>query len=287
MQTGVLSVPAPRASASSLIFPNGKRAASLTAVFISSLVLLYGGSGLRDASGKQVRLDRNCLLRQQVDFCVESLKSGKGDFDPMLPGADEHPMPRAAEFTDSSGESIVHKNSGSLRCDLQLDLRCDFWKLRPRIFQHDDLQDDSFVWFHNHLLPEIRIPGLAHGNFMFTGQKQDLVVILQLIDVADVLSIDPDSGCLIRLGLSDQLHFTQDLALSVGRERDNQSGQSKAESCFAHYVIHFHLQPPGKLSVESRIAWERFALPRIGCPSYSNHNCEHPLRVLATPLRTP
>jgi hypothetical protein len=30
---------------------------------ICSLVLFYGGSGLRDASGKQVRLDRDFLLR--------------------------------------------------------------------------------------------------------------------------------------------------------------------------------------------------------------------------------
>src|SRR6266849_8776837 len=83
-----------------------------------SLVLFYGWSGLRDASGKQVRLDRDFLLRQQVDLCVESLKSGKGDLDPMLPGADEHPMSRAAEFTDGSGKSVVHKNSCSLRRDL-------------------------------------------------------------------------------------------------------------------------------------------------------------------------
>src|SRR6266849_457095 len=97
---------------------SGKRAASRTAVLIFSLVLFYGWSGLRDASGKQVRLDRDFLLRQQVDLCVESLKSGKGDLDPMLPGADEHPMSRAAEFTDGSSESIVHKNSCSLRRDL-------------------------------------------------------------------------------------------------------------------------------------------------------------------------
>src|SRR5882724_8339779 len=88
------------------------------APYVSSLVLFYGGSGLRDASGKQVRLDRDFLLRQQVDLDVEGLKSGKGDLDPMLPGAEEHPMSRAAEFTDGSGESVVHKNSGSLRCDL-------------------------------------------------------------------------------------------------------------------------------------------------------------------------
>src|SRR5882762_1281881 len=87
-----------------------------------SLVLFYGRSGLRDASGKQVCLDSDFLLRQQVDLCVESLISGKGDLDPVFPGADEHPMSSAAEFADGSGKSVVHKNGGSLRCDLQLDL---------------------------------------------------------------------------------------------------------------------------------------------------------------------
>jgi len=40
-------------------------------------------------------------------------------------------------------------------------------------------------------LPEIRVSGLTHGDLMFTGQKQDLVVGFQLIDVADVLAVDP------------------------------------------------------------------------------------------------
>ena len=130
-------------------------------------------------------------------------------------------MSSAAEFADRSSEGIVNEDSGSLRRDVQLDLRCDFRKVCPRILQHDNLQDYFFAWFHDYLLSEIHVSGLTHGNLMFTRQKQDFVVGFQLIDIADVLAIDPNSGCFIRLGLSDQLHLTQDLVLRVGREWDN------------------------------------------------------------------
>jgi len=45
-----------------------------------------------------------------------------------FPAADEHAMSNAAEFANRSGEGIVHKNGGSLRRDLQLDLGSDFRK---------------------------------------------------------------------------------------------------------------------------------------------------------------
>lgn len=69
----------------------------------------------------------------KVDLGIKLSISGKCDFDPMLPRAHEHGMSRATEFADGSGESVIHKDSGSLRRDLQLDLRCGFRKARPRV----------------------------------------------------------------------------------------------------------------------------------------------------------
>src|SRR5438309_5616267 len=79
------------------------------------LLLFYRSSGLRDASLQQVRFDGHFLMRKQVNLRFESLVSGKSNLDAVFPGADEHAVPHAAEFSDGSGERIVHENRGSVR----------------------------------------------------------------------------------------------------------------------------------------------------------------------------
>jgi hypothetical protein len=71
------------------------------------------------------------------------------------------------------------------------DLCCDLWKLRSRILQHDHFQYGFLVGFDEHLLREIRISRLTHDDFMFAGQKEDFLIVLELVDVANVLSVDP------------------------------------------------------------------------------------------------
>ena len=110
----------------------------------------------------------------------------------------------------------------------------------------------------NHFLGEIRIPGLTHGDLMLTGQKQDFFVLLELSDVAKVLSVDPHAGRLVRLGLPDKLHFPQDLALGAGCGREHQEGEKEAEKHFVEHVERSHDQPPDWQFSKFRTAWERF-----------------------------
>src|SRR3977135_1245577 len=76
----------------------------------------------RVPAGSKSRCPGRETVGRHVAVCVESRIAGQGDLEPVFPGADEHPMSSAAEFADGSGKSVVHKNGGSLRCDLQLDL---------------------------------------------------------------------------------------------------------------------------------------------------------------------
>src|ERR1700741_958320 len=147
----------------------------------------------------------------------------------MFSGAYEHPVSHAHEFVHTSHKSVIDKDSSSLRCDMQLNLRSDSWKLAVRILQHDNLQDGFLSRFDNHLLSEIRVPRLAHGDFMFAGQKQDFLVVLELIDVAHVLPIDPNAGRFVRFGLADQLNFSQDLVLSNGCNTRHHAAENQAE----------------------------------------------------------
>src|SRR5207253_8972420 len=79
------------------------------------LLLFYRCSGLGDPSLQQVSFDGHFLMRKQIDLCFESLVSGKSNLDAVFPGTDEHAVPHAAEFSDGSGERIVHENRGSVR----------------------------------------------------------------------------------------------------------------------------------------------------------------------------
>src|SRR5437667_9210654 len=81
------------------------------------LLLFYRSSGLGDASLQQVSFDGHFLMREQIDLCFESLVSGKSNLDAVFPGADEHAVPHAAEFSDGSGESVIHKNRSPVWSD--------------------------------------------------------------------------------------------------------------------------------------------------------------------------
>src|SRR5882724_667821 len=240
------------------------------------LLLLDRGFRLRDASRKQVCFDGNFLAGQQADLGVESLIAGKSDLDAMFPGAYEHPVSHAHEFVDTSHKGVIDKDSSPLWSDMQLDLRSDFWKLGSRILEHDHLQDGFLARFDKHLLGEIGVPRLAHGDFMFTGQKQDFLVVLKLVDVAYVLPIDPNAGGLVCFGLADQLHFSQDLVLSNGCTTKHQAAEKEAEKHSVECAKRSHDQPPVGQFSESGIAWERSALGRAQVPFYSNRNSQHP-----------
>src|SRR5713226_5122006 len=178
----------------------------------------------------------------------------------MFPGAHEHPVRHACEFADASHKSVIDIDSSSLRRDMQLDQGGDTWKLGSRIVQHDNVHDDFLARFDNHLLSEIRVPRLTHGDFMFARQKQDFLVVLELMDVAHVLPIDPYAGRFVRFGLAYELHFSQNLVLGKGCNRKYQAAENKAEKRPIECAKCSHAQPPVRQFSESLIAWERSAL---------------------------
>src|SRR5437879_1922003 len=117
----------------------------------------------------------------------------------MFAGADEHPASHTHEFVDAAHKRVIEKDSSPLGSDAQLDLCCDLWKLRSRILQHDQFQYGFPAGFDKHLLREIRISRLTHDDFMFARQKEDFHIVLELIDVANVLPVDPNAGRLSAL----------------------------------------------------------------------------------------
>src|SRR5439155_15644556 len=97
------------------------------------LLLFYRSSCLHDASLQQVSFDGHFLMRKQIDLCFESLVSGKSNLDAVFPGADEHAVPHAAEFSDGSGESVIHKNRSPVWSDFWFDERSKSWQASLRV----------------------------------------------------------------------------------------------------------------------------------------------------------
>src|SRR5437899_733111 len=171
----------------------------------------------------------------------------------MFAGADEHPASHTHEFVDAAHKRVIEKDSSPLGSDAQLDLCCDLWKLRSRILQHDQFQYGFPAGFDKHLLREIRISRLTHDDFMFARQKEDFHIVLELIDVANVLPVDPNAGRFVRFGLPDQLHFTQDLVLGDGSDTKQQAEENNAEKRSVECAIRSHDHPPVRRCSESTV----------------------------------
>ena len=45
-------------------------------------------------------------------------------------------------------------------------------------------------------LDEIQIAALAHRDLVFAGQKQKLFRAFEFVEIADILAVDPDAGCI-------------------------------------------------------------------------------------------
>src|SRR6266851_625929 len=142
----------------------------------TALLRFYGSPRLRNACWEQVGLNGNFLARQQADFRLERLVSGKRYLDAMFSRAHQHAMSDAAEFAGVPHKGIVDKNRGAIGTDIQLDLRCDLGQGGTRSPEHDDLHDYSFFRLDDHLLREVCIAGLANRDFMFTRQKKEFIV---------------------------------------------------------------------------------------------------------------
>src|SRR5229473_1146911 len=206
----------------------------------TALLRFYGSPRLRKACWEQVGLNGNFLARQQADFRLERLVSGKRYLDAMFSRAHQHAMSDAAEFAGVPHKRIVDKNRGAIGTDIQLDLRCDLGQGGTRSPEHDDLHDYPFFRLDDHLLREVCISGLPNRNLMFPRQKKKFIYVLEFIDVAHVLAVDPHARCFVRLGLPHELHFSQNLVLRRHRGRKVQEGGTKKKYRLTEQFNDFH-----------------------------------------------
>src|ERR1700739_138880 len=103
---------------------------------------------------------------------------------------------------------------------------------------------------------------------MFAGEEQDFLVVFEFIDVAEVLSINPNARGFVGFGFADELDFAEDLVLGKGGDAKDRDAEREIEKGFVECRERSHGQLPVRQN--SGIAWERSAVGGQGCESYSN-----------------
>src|SRR5258708_3427231 len=82
---------------------------------------------LRNAALHQVCLEREILLGEQIDLCLERAVPGQSNLDAMLSRANQHGPPDSAKLFDVTNERAVKENGRAVRRDFQFYLCSDFW----------------------------------------------------------------------------------------------------------------------------------------------------------------
>src|SRR4029077_4030538 len=90
--------------------------------------------------------------------------------------------------------TIIHEYGGAVRIHVQF----QFGRVRAAtqwatVRRHLKTQRMHAPGFRNDGLCETVIARLPYGNFMLTRQEHDLFVALKLLEVAHILTVDPDA----------------------------------------------------------------------------------------------
>jgi len=166
--------------------------------------LVDKGLRQRAITPEQVSLNLDRLIGQRIDLRRKGLVTGKRNLDLMRPWRNEHPSAHTIKLRHVSHEKAIHKNCGTRRFDRDLDRGHHRRDWPPRGLFHRYINTHCLLGLDLHLLGEVLVAILAHGNQVFTGQQQKLLRSLELFKVAYVLAVHPDAGSLFNSGFSCQ-----------------------------------------------------------------------------------
>src|SRR5207244_64310 len=165
---------------------------------------------------------------------------------PTLP----HPTRRPAELQHSSSnpgklvdiadKTTVEKDRGPVGCNLELDFRCYVGKLNARVSLHFHCEGESLIWLYDHIADEVRISRLTHCNGMFSRQQEDLLVVPELTQVADVLPVNPDARGLLYFTGADKADFSQDSVLREAGAAEKKKDPERRQTQCLEFVRHSH-----------------------------------------------
>lgn len=170
-----------------------------------------------NATWDEVCLDCDFLFREQGDIGFEGLETDEIDFDVVRSRGNLHGTTDAAELIYRARKMSVDEDGCAVGSNFQLDFGSDGGELRLWVSFQMDGERGFLARLDNDFLREFEIAGLTGGNFVISGEQEDLFVAFEFIYVADVLAINPNACGFLRLGGSGKGDFTHDL-ISAGRD---------------------------------------------------------------------
>src|SRR5208282_641358 len=144
-------------------------------------------AGVRDASLDEICLDLEFLFRQQIDLRLECLITGEGDLDSMFSRTDEHGAPDAGELAHMAGVCVIEEYGGAIRRNRQFHLGRYRRVLHADVSLHLDPQNLNCPRLDENSLVVILITRLPHRDRVLSRQQEDFLVVLELVQIAEVL----------------------------------------------------------------------------------------------------
>src|SRR5208282_5256876 len=144
-----------------------------------------------------IRLNRRLLIGDKINFRIEIPVAWQADLDLVLSRCNQQGTAHSLKLRDVPHVDSIDKDRGTIRLHVELDLSRNFRQGNPRVFLHLHVEGLFFSRLHSYFLIEVEISSLAHGDVVFTRQQQKLFRSLQLVEIANILSVDPDAGSVL------------------------------------------------------------------------------------------
>ncbi len=141
---------------------------------LNSLFIIHKRRCQWAAALDQVSLNLNLLIGIGLDARLEGIVARKGNLDPMGSWCHEQPAPHPLKLAYMSHVEAIHKHRGPRGIDCDFDCgrhRGERWRYG---FCHAHTHDLGLSGLDLNLSFEVLVAILAHDDFVFTRQKQNL-----------------------------------------------------------------------------------------------------------------
>ena len=90
----------------------------------------------------------------------------------------------------------------------------------------------------HHISREIYIPILPYRQFVRAGKQQDLFRSLELVEISQILPINPNARSLLDFGRAFQLQFAEHVISGISSfDRERETGKHESTDPSRHVVI--------------------------------------------------
>src|SRR5215469_1915315 len=161
-------------------------------------------------------------------------------------------MESAPKLAGVASIVVIHKDGCASRFHRQLQLGGDGRRARAPKQWHRHANFLCPPRLDHNIFHKVAVARLANNDLMFAWQKQDFLIALEFLYIANVRAVDPDTSVSFNAGSALELQLAQDFAVVRGQirspkqdakqsERKNRGGKPRSPVHCAPYFRAGHL----------------------------------------------